>query len=157
ATILCTCFAGGALSFQRVPWVNVPLPWPGQLMAAYILCFLTIEHARGAREGHKGSELDAKGAFDPAMLGLSLLMSLMLLPLYAGPFMGSVWIAIIAGVPVTLIFPAFLGALVTDSMQELSLTRLKEAIVESPRYLRTTLVAMACLIGGLLALWLPSE
>lgn len=157
ATLLIMAMVGLSLSFQRVPWVNAPLPWPGQIMASFLLAFLTIEHARGAREGQKGL-LDARGgAFDPSMLGVSLAISLFLLPLYAGPFMGSPWIAVLAGLPVTLLFPAFLGALATDSAEELGVSRIKQAIVESPHYLRTTLVSMWCLIGGLCAVWLPSD
>jgi hypothetical protein len=155
-TILCGIFVGVSLSFQRIPWVNEPMPWPGQLMSAFVLSFLTIEHARGSREGQKGA-MDTKGAFDPSQLGLSLLMAILLTPLYAGPFMGNPYFTAVFALPVILLFPAFLGALVTDSAQELSLTRLKEAIVESPRYLRTAVVAMTCLVGGLLAVWLPSD
>lgn len=156
ASILCMFMIGVALSFQRVPWVNQPLPWPGQLAASFILAFLTVEHARGAREGNKAG-IDTKGAFDPSMLGMSLMMAMLLFPLYAGPFMGSPWISIIAGLPVLLLFPACLGALVCDSADELGFTRLKEAIVESPRYLKTTLVSMSFLVGALLVVWLPSE
>ncbi len=155
-TILCGVFVGVSLSFQRIPWVNEPMPWPGQLMSAFILSFLTIEHARGSREGQKGA-LDTKGAFDPSSLGISLLMAMFLTPLYAGPFLGNPYITAFAALPVSLLFPAFLGALVTDSPQELSLSRLKEAIVESPRYLRTTVVSMMFLIGSLVAVFVPSD
>jgi len=156
ATLVCLIVVGFLLSVQRIPFVNIILPAAGQLFASFVLTLLTIEHARGAREGHKAS-LETKGAFDPSVLGSSLLMALLLLPLYAGPFMGNPWVALAAGIPISLIFPAFLGALVTDSAEELSLSRLKQAVVESPHYLRTTIFSMACLLGGLAAVWLPVE
>ncbi|HZU98437.1 MAG TPA: hypothetical protein VFF73_17145 [Planctomycetota bacterium] len=155
-TLLCLFFVAVALSFQRIPWLNFPIPWPGQLCASFVLAFLSIEHARGAREGGEGA-LDTRGAFDPSVLGTSLLMSFLLLPLYAGPFMSSLPLALGAGIPIAIIFPACMGALITDSIQELSPSHLKEALFQSPFYMRTMLLSMIALVGGLLAVWLPSE
>ncbi len=158
ATILCSVMVFFALSFARIPWLDTPMPWPGQLAACFVLAFLTIEHARGAREGegHK-SGIGTKGAFDPTMIGLSLLMSIFLAPLYAGPFLSSPWLAGAVALPILLLFPAFLGALVTDSAEELTFSRLKDAIFGSPRYLATTVVAMTCMVGSLVAVWVPGD
>lgn len=155
-TLLCLAVATLALSIQRIGSGDALIPWPGQLLASFMLTFLTIEHARGAHEGSNAG-IETRGAFDPSALGPSLLMSLLLLPLYVGPWMSTPWVTALAAVPLVLVFPAFLGALVTDSLQELGLSRLKQAVVDSPRYLATTAVAMTCLIGGLAAVWLPSE
>jgi hypothetical protein len=156
ATLLCLVVVGFALSLQRIPWVNAPMPWPGQLLASFMMTFVTIEHARGAREGHKSS-LDTRGAFDPSSLGLSLLMSLLLLPIFAGPFLGHGVVGVAAGIPAAFLFPAFLGALVTESAEELSFSRLKDALFQSPHYLRTTLLVATTLVGALLAVWLPQD
>jgi amino acid transporter len=157
-TILCSVMVGFCLSFQKIPFGNIPLPWPGQLAACFILAFLSIEHTRGAREGegHK-TGIGTRGAFDPTMIGISLLMSMLLVPLFAGPFLSSPWLAGAVALPLLLIFPAFLGALVTDSAAELSPPRLKDALFLSPRYLATILIGMGSMVGSLLVVWLPSD
>jgi hypothetical protein len=66
-------------------------------------------------------------------------------------------LAIAGSIPFLFLFPALLGAFICDSWSELSPTRVKDALFESPHYFKTTFFSMLALTGALAAIWLPDE
>jgi hypothetical protein len=142
-----------ALSFQRVPWTNQPIPWPGQLGATFVVAFLIVEHARAAREG-EGGKFGTSGVFDPTVLGSTFVSAFCIFPILAGPFASEWWIGLCAGLPFALAFPALVGALVCDGFRELLPSNLKDAFLRSPNYAKTTLVVIVALCTALAPIWL---
>jgi hypothetical protein len=152
-TLACLAIVAFALSFQVVPMVNAPLPWPGMLGSTFVLAFLVIERARAAHEG-PGGRLETSGAFDPASLGTSMLCSLLLFPIFAGTFASGPLVGFGLGIPIALVFPGLLGALVCDGWAELAPDRLKDVFLRSPNYVGTTFYSMISLVISLSAVWL---
>lgn len=151
-TLVCLVMVGAALSFREIPVVGEKIPWSGQLLATYVLAFLLVEKARGAREG-EGGLMGSSGAFDPSALGGSLAAAMLLLPILAGTFASNPVPAVAAGVPFALLLPAVVGALSCDGWAELAPWRLAQAAWRSPEYARTTLWTVLALVLGLAPVW----
>ena len=152
-TIVCLAFVAFALSFREIPVVGAKIPWSGQLGATFVLSFLLVERARSAHEG-QGGLIGSSGAFDPSALGSSLFAAFMLLPVLSGAFASGPVTGLAAGLPLALLFPAVLGALVCDRWDEITPLRLKDAIVRSPGYLRTTFWVALAVAAALVPVWL---
>jgi hypothetical protein len=151
-TIACLLIVAFALSFRTLPQGDA-IPWPGMFGATFVLAFLVIERARAAHEG-PGGRIGTSGAFDPGALGSSILLAMLLFPLFAGTFGSGPVVGFGIGLPVALIFPGLLGALVCDGWSELAPDRLKDAFWRSPNYVGTTFYSMLALATSLSAVWL---
>ncbi len=154
-TLACFLLVTFALQVQGAKLGSMPLiPWTGQLAATFVLSFLLVEHARAAHEGERGA-IGSSGHFDPSAIGSTLLTSVCLVPLLAGVFASNPIVGAAVGVPAALILPGILGAVTCDRWDELVPSRIQSAILRTPSYLATALLASLSLALGLAAVWLP--
>ncbi|MGE0710146.1 MAG: hypothetical protein AB7N76_07400 [Planctomycetota bacterium] len=130
---------------QRVPWVNHPLPWPGQALSTFVLCFCLLERARAAKAAER--EMDV---LDAASLLWRVLVFLFPLALGVGTLPPSAY----AVIPVLLLlFPLLLGAMASDVWGEFHPRALWAAFWETPNYLATAVLSGLALAGATWGVW----
>jgi hypothetical protein len=144
--VLVYAFCGSLPLFaQRVPWVDQPLPWPGQAMCSFMLCFCLLERARASK--HAEREMDVIDL--PSILWRTLVF---LFPLALG--VGSLPLSAYAVIPVLFLFlPLFLGTMASDVWGEFHPRALWAAFGETPNYLATAVVSGLALAAGTWSVW----
>ena len=143
--VLYMLVASPPLIVQKMPWVEQPLPLPGQALCSFVLCFCLLERARSSKFAER--EMDV---LDMASLLWRTLLFLFPLALGLGNMPPSAYVVaplLLAGLPLLL------GTLAADVWGEFHPVALWAAFWETPNYLATALCSGLALAGGMAVIW----
>jgi hypothetical protein len=130
ATLMILLMVFGALSYQLLPFVG-KIPWPGQIMASFVLTYCLIERTRTSRS-------EADEAFEIVETGATLFRAFMAFPIVAGLASGH-WAALPVGLILAPIAPLVVGAYSNPDLRELHPRALLDAFWATPHYTRAVL------------------